>query len=70
MKCPMCEAPVKSIRDNPAFPFCSERCRLTDLGKWLDEDYRIPAQGEADVESEPDGDEPEPGATPGRGGSS
>jgi endogenous inhibitor of DNA gyrase (YacG/DUF329 family) len=26
------------------FPFCSERCRLIDLGAWLDADYRIPAQ--------------------------
>ncbi len=28
--------------ENPAFPFCSGRCRLLDLGKWLGEDYRIP----------------------------
>jgi endogenous inhibitor of DNA gyrase (YacG/DUF329 family) len=26
---------------NPAFPFCSDRCKLLDLGKWLGEDYRI-----------------------------
>jgi endogenous inhibitor of DNA gyrase (YacG/DUF329 family) len=25
------------------FPFCSERCRLIDLGAWLDEDYRLPS---------------------------
>ncbi len=25
----------------PSFPFCSERCRLIDLGKWLDEEYCI-----------------------------
>jgi endogenous inhibitor of DNA gyrase (YacG/DUF329 family) len=29
---------------NKAFPFCSQRCQLIDLGKWLDEDYRIPAE--------------------------
>jgi uncharacterized protein len=23
-------------------PFCSERCRLADLGRWLSEDYRVP----------------------------
>jgi len=23
------------------FPFCSERCRLLDLGKWFDEDYKV-----------------------------
>jgi endogenous inhibitor of DNA gyrase (YacG/DUF329 family) len=28
--------------ENPAFPFCSDRCRLIDLGKWLEEAYRVP----------------------------
>jgi uncharacterized protein len=27
---------------NKFFPFCSERCQLIDLGRWLDEEYRIP----------------------------
>jgi endogenous inhibitor of DNA gyrase (YacG/DUF329 family) len=26
------------------FPFCSERCQLVDLGKWLNEEYRIPGE--------------------------
>ena len=26
------------------FPFCSERCRLVDLGRWLDGEYRIPGK--------------------------
>lgn len=31
-------------RIDPAFrPFCSERCRMADLGRWLSEDYRVPA---------------------------
>jgi hypothetical protein len=29
----------------PDFPFCSERCRLIDLGRWLGENYRIPGAG-------------------------
>jgi endogenous inhibitor of DNA gyrase (YacG/DUF329 family) len=33
------------------WPFCSERCRLIDLGKWLGEDYRVP---------DPDAGPPEP----------
>jgi len=39
-RCPICrkEAPWD---DNPFRPFCSERCRLIDLGKWASEDYRI-----------------------------
>jgi endogenous inhibitor of DNA gyrase (YacG/DUF329 family) len=40
--CPICEKPVAPRAENPAFPFCSDRCRLVDLAKWLGEEYRIP----------------------------
>jgi endogenous inhibitor of DNA gyrase (YacG/DUF329 family) len=43
-KCPSCEKPVAARAVNPEFPFCSDRCKLLDLGKWLGEAYRIPAQ--------------------------
>jgi len=39
----------KGEEKNDAFPFCSERCRLIDLSRWLNEDYRIPGPPEADV---------------------
>ena len=40
-KCPTCRR--ESRKDgNKLFPFCSERCQLIDLGRWLDEDYRVP----------------------------
>lgn len=41
--CPNCkkELVYQSIKDVPNFPFCSERCKLVDLGAWLDERYRI-----------------------------
>ncbi len=43
MKCPNCKKTIeKEIKDNPFYPFCSERCRLVDLGAWLDEKYVIP----------------------------
>lgn len=45
MKCPICKKPV--ALGDPFMPFCSERCQLIDLGKWADEDYRIPVSGEA-----------------------
>lgn len=54
MKCPTCKAAVvKSAGDKrlfPFWPFCSERCQLVDLGRWLGEEYRIPAEpaGEGD----------------------
>ena len=44
MKCPVCKKEV-NVGD-PEFPFCSERCRIIDLGNWSAEKYVIsePAQ--------------------------
>jgi uncharacterized protein len=52
IKCPICRKET-AWDDNPFRPFCSERCRLVDLGKWASEDYRIAGE-KKDV---PDGDE-------------
>jgi hypothetical protein len=41
VKCPQCGTEVE-WSTNPYRPFCSERCRLVDLGAWLDEKYVIP----------------------------
>jgi len=38
-RCPTCKKPV--ARGAEQFPFCSERCRTTDLGRWAAGDYRI-----------------------------
>jgi uncharacterized protein len=38
--CPICRKPVDSATD-PNFPFCSERCRLLDLGNWASEKYVV-----------------------------
>jgi endogenous inhibitor of DNA gyrase (YacG/DUF329 family) len=40
MKSPICKKEVRP--GDPEMPFCSERCRLIDLGKWANEEYRIP----------------------------
>lgn len=43
--CPICRKPVdEAILDTPGstFPFCSDRCRLIDLGRWIDGKYQIP----------------------------
>ena len=60
--------------DLPYFPFCSERCRLIDLGRWADETYRISTNLDRDREESrpetPDADGPipsdrtDPGADP------
>ena len=38
--CPICKRPTDSDRD-AEFPFCSERCRLLDLGAWASEKYVV-----------------------------
>lgn len=40
IKCPICGKPVEFMAE-PVGPFCSERCKLIDLGKWLGEEYRV-----------------------------
>ncbi len=53
MKCPICGKPVDAA--NPFMPFCSDRCRIIDLGNWASEKYVIPAPIEpADAEDDED----------------
>jgi len=40
--CPRCGAAAAFSPDNQWRPFCSERCRLIDLGDWAAERYRVP----------------------------
>jgi len=53
LKCPICKKQVKL--GDADFPFCSERCRIVDLGNWSSEKYRIssPADPRQD-EQEPE----------------
>ena len=52
MPCPTCDGPRPAKADNPVHPFCSGRCKLIDLSRWLDGAYRIagtePAGAELD----------------------
>jgi endogenous inhibitor of DNA gyrase (YacG/DUF329 family) len=43
-RCPICSTPyeIAALDDLQSFPFCSERCRLIDLGRWADGRYVIP----------------------------
>jgi len=43
MKCPTCGKPVE-WKDNSFRPFCSERCQLVDLGRWVEGEYRVPGE--------------------------
>jgi endogenous inhibitor of DNA gyrase (YacG/DUF329 family) len=55
VKCPTCRRPVEWTPESAYRPFCSERCRLIDLGAWFDEKHRIPDESPgATDESIPD----------------
>ena len=58
--CPSCGAAALFSPENRWRPFCSERCRLIDLGAWADERYRIPAKPDESeaAEAEDDGQPP------------
>ena len=57
LKCPICgkpsAAPAKAEGERSPYPFCSDRCRLVDLNRWLDGAYQVPAEDddldEADI---------------------
>ncbi len=51
-KCPRC-AKETAYEGNPFRPFCSERCKLIDLGHWVSGDYRVPVV-ETEEESPPE----------------
>ncbi len=51
--CPICAAPS----DPEQTPFCSARCQQVDLGRWLNEDYRIQAVDEDDMAGEDEDEE-------------
>lgn len=59
MTCPTCHAKVAKdpAKPNKLFPFCSERCHLVDLGRWLGEEYRFegPSAASADGSGTPVG---------------
>jgi endogenous inhibitor of DNA gyrase (YacG/DUF329 family) len=44
VSCPQCGKPVAWLPEEKWRPFCSERCRLIDLGEWLSEEKRIPGE--------------------------
>lgn len=50
-KCPTCGKNIDRSSINYAYPFCCERCRLIDLGKWFDEKNSIPAVEPENTES-------------------
>ena len=58
LRCPICKKAVKS--SNAEFPFCSERCRTIDLGKWASGKYVISSPVTDATEAIADGNPDEP----------
>jgi uncharacterized protein len=54
--CPGCGTPALFGPSNPFRPFCSERCRLIDLGEWAAESYRVPVRPGTEATEAPEGE--------------
>jgi uncharacterized protein len=60
-KCPTCRREAPWNPANPWRPFCSERCRLIDLGAWLEERHAIPGEPALDELQDADTEDDAPG---------
>jgi len=57
VKCPTCGKSVDWSPEQRWRPFCSERCRLMDLGAWVEEEHRIPSEEQPMPPHPPDSSE-------------
>jgi endogenous inhibitor of DNA gyrase (YacG/DUF329 family) len=53
MRCPVCNREFDATASS-TLPFCSERCRTIDLGRWLGESYGIPVAPDPEADEIPD----------------
>lgn len=52
-RCPQCRQPASLETSNRFRPFCSERCKMLDLGEWFAEKHSIPvAESDSGIEDE------------------
>ena len=51
IRCPICQKQFDPA-ESQAMPFCSDRCRQIDLGRWLREAYSVPVERDPDEEGE------------------
>lgn len=58
-KCPICKTPVALRNENKYFPFCSDQCQMIDLGRWINEEYRMPVDNNATERALPQDPEPD-----------
>ncbi|MDR2116668.1 MAG: DNA gyrase inhibitor YacG [Planctomycetaceae bacterium] len=50
MKCLICGNTFSEDTPGVAMPFCSQRCKLLDAGRWLDEEYGLPIEDEESIQ--------------------
>ena len=60
VSCPRCGKQVRWGAESPFRPFCSERCKMIDLGAWASEEYRVTVKGGND-DADEDSAEPKGG---------
>jgi endogenous inhibitor of DNA gyrase (YacG/DUF329 family) len=53
VKCPTCRTDVEWVPENKWRPFCSDRCRLIDLGAWATDQYRVAGETPLDNDADP-----------------
>ena len=56
VRCPACGGPSRYAPENAYRPFCSERCKMFDLGAWANESFRVdtqPDEGDEGLPQEP-----------------
>ncbi|HET9218388.1 MAG TPA: DNA gyrase inhibitor YacG [Terriglobia bacterium] len=58
MTCPTCKREITST-DNPFRPFCSERCKMIDLGRWAGGEYRLASEEKPPDAARGSNDKPE-----------
>ena len=62
--CPICKAAMPgNWQDYPDYPFCTKRCRMIDLGRWIGEDYRVAGKSQEENRSTPGESGEEHGST-------
>ncbi|MEA2711414.1 MAG: uncharacterized protein QOF78_4015 [Phycisphaerales bacterium] len=68
MLCPICKKPIDDARPGDErskhLPFCSDRCKLIDLGRWLDGKYQVPVDVDEQDDAAADRDPFRRGTTP------
>lgn len=64
IKCPQCGRFTFYSQENKFRPFCSERCKLIDLGAWADENYKVPLEDYSELNLDEFTDEFSAGISP------